>query len=271
MESYPSTDVLRYIRFKRTVSIMQSLKDALKGLEHLKALVTRYDPIKYSSTGEARQLHEEIPIAYGAIEDVYRHFAKDQSVEVADGAHRKTFPNYFTAGYLSGRTFHETAGRNELLKVIGRVRAEIAKEESSPTQSPGVADEKALWALLHPRVANVAHARFATEHYADAVEAALKALNVEVRNLAVARGCPSLDGPALMHTVFSPKNPIIVLADLSTQSGRDMQQGYMELFAGAMSAIRNPKAHDNIVITRERGFHLLFVASTLWHTLDARP
>jgi uncharacterized protein (TIGR02391 family) len=250
---------------------MQSLKIALEGLESLKALVTRYDPIMYTSTDEVRQLREEIPIAYGAIEDVYRHFAKDQSVEVEDGAHRKTFPNYFTAGYLSGRTFHVAEGRNELLKVIGRVRAEIAKEENSPAQSSAVTDEKALWAILHPKVSGVAQARFLTGHYADAVEAALKALNVEVRNLAAARGCAPLDGPALMHTAFSPKNPVIVLADLSTQSGKDMQQGYMEMFAGAMSAIRNPKAHDNIVITRDRGFHLLFVASTLWHTLDARP
>ena len=102
-------------------------------------------------------------------------------------------------------------------------------------------------------------------------EAALKALNIEVRNLAVARGAPAMDGRSLMHTVFSPKAPLIVLADLSTQNGKDMQQGYMEMFAGAMSAIRNPKAHDNIAITRERGFHLLFVASTLWQTLDSRP
>jgi uncharacterized protein (TIGR02391 family) len=249
---------------------MQPLKDALRGLEHLKQLVDRYDPIKYTSGDEVRKLHEEIPIAYGAVEDVYRHFAGDQAVELTDGGHRKRFPNYFTAGYLSGRTFHEAEGRNEVLKVIGRVRAELAREENSG-QSSAVIDEKTIWGLLHSKVAAVAQARFATGHYADAVEAALKALNVEVRNLAVARGGTSLDGPALMHTVFSPKNPIIVLADLSTQSGKDMQQGYMEMFAGAMSAIRNPKAHDNISITRERGFHLLFVASTLWHTLDARP
>jgi uncharacterized protein (TIGR02391 family) len=79
-----------------------------------------------------------------------------------------------------------------------------------------------------------------------------------------------LDGVDLMHTAFSPKNPIIVLADLSSDTGRDMQQGYMEMFAGAMSAVRNPKAHESVVLTPERAIHLLFVASTLWHTLDAR-
>lgn len=249
---------------------MQRLKDALKGLEHLKKLVDTYDSIKYTSSAEARQLYEEIPIAYGAVEDVYRHFAGDQVVELNDGSHRKKFPNYFTAGYLSGRTFHDTEGRSELLKIVGRVRAEVAKEESS-VQSANSNDEKQIWDLLHPKVVGLAQTRFANGHYADGVEAALKALNIEVRNLAIARGAAPMDGPSLMHTVFSPKAPIIVLADLSTQSGKDMQQGYMEMFAGAMSAIRNPKAHDNIAITRERGFHLLFVASALWQTLDSRP
>ena len=248
---------------------MQPLKDALKGLEHLKQLVDQYDPIKYTSGEEVRKLYEEIPIAYGAVEDVYRHFAGDQVVELSDAGHRKRFPNYFTAGYLSGRTFHVAEGRNEMLKVIGRVRAEVAKHGDHP--KPTEDNEAVLWSLLHPRVVAVAQPRFTTGHFADAVEAALKALNSEVRNVAMARGAAPMDGAALMHTVFSVKTPVIVLADLSTQSGRDMQQGYMEMFAGAMSAIRNPKAHDNIVITRERGFHLLFIASTLWHTLDERP
>jgi uncharacterized protein (TIGR02391 family) len=126
------------------------------------------------------------------------------------------------------------------------------------------------WHLLHPRVVEIARERFAASHYADAVEASLKALNNEVRTLARARGAPDMDGARLMHAAFSPKAPIIVLADLGTESGRDMQQGYMEMFAGVMSAIRNPKAHDNVTISPERALHLLFVVSTLWFTLDSR-
>jgi uncharacterized protein (TIGR02391 family) len=117
----------------------------------------------------------------------------------------------------------------------------------------------------------VAQQRFRAGHYADAVEATLKELATTVRNLVLQRGGAEMDGTSLMQTAFSPKNPIIVLADLSTQSGKDMQRGYMELFAGAMSAIRNPKAHGNISITPERALHLLFLASTLWYTLDERP
>ena len=73
-----------------------------------------------------------------------------------------------------------------------------------------------------------------------------------------------------MHTAFSPNSPIIVLDDLSTSTGKDIQQGYMELYAGAMSGIRNPKAHGNILIDEKRAIHLLFVASLLFYKLDER-
>jgi len=128
----------------------------------------------------------------------------------------------------------------------------------------------AVWRLIHPKVRQVAQQRFKDGHNADAVEAALKALNNEVKAIFRSRGGSDLDGPNLMHTAFSPNNPKIVLADLGSQSGKDMQQGYMELFAGAMSAVRNPKAHDNVTITPERALHFLFLASMLWTTLDNR-
>ena len=98
----------------------------------------------------------------------------------------------------------------------------------------------------------------------------MKALNNEVKSIVRSRSGQEMDGATLMHAAFSLKNPIIVLADLSTQTGKDQQQGYMELFAGAMSAVRNPKAHDNVTIAPERAIHFLFLASMLWTTLDAR-
>ncbi len=246
---------------------MHPLADALTGLEHLKELLDRYNPITYTSSDEARALAQEIPQAYGAVQDVYKEFAGAQRVELVDGKQRHTFSNFFEAGYLSGRTFHAHEGYQELLRVIGRVRAIVAKEKS---EAPAKANPVAPWPLLHPQVQSAAEERFKTGHYADAVEAALKALNNEVGSIAKARGASDMDGAQLMHTVFSPKAPLIVLGNLSTQTGRDMQLGYMEMFAGAMSAIRNPKAHDNIVISPERAIHFLFVASMLWYTLDNR-
>jgi len=178
------------------------------------------------------------------------------------------FRNFFEAEWLSGRTFHASEGHRELEKVIGRVRADV--EDQVPVMM-NLDPINHAWTLLHPKVQVIAQERFRAGHHADAVEATLKELASTVRALVLQRGGPELDGVSLMQTAFSPKNPIIVLADLSTQSGRDMQRGYMDLFAGAMAAVRNPKAHGNIVILPERALHLLFLASTLWYTLDERP
>ena len=110
---------------------MPALSDALAGLERLLELVDRYDPIKFGSTDEARALQREIPQAYGAVEEVYQRYGGQQRVELKRGSQLMTFPNYFESGYLSGFTDHAHRGRQELLRVIGRVKAEAAKEPSS--------------------------------------------------------------------------------------------------------------------------------------------
>ena len=66
-----------------------------------------------------------------------------------------------------------------------------------------------------------------------------------------------------MNLAFSLQAPLIELDDLSTTSGKSVQTGYMQIFAGAMTGVRNPKAHANITITPERAIHFLFLASLL--------
>ena len=125
-----------------------------------------------------------------------------------------------------------------------------------------------LWSLMHPDVAQVAKARFESGHFADAVEAAFKHFNSAVRERAGSRVTADLDGARLMNHVFSPGNPIIRLADLNTETGKNIQQGYMQMFAGGMTGIRNPKAHGNVTIDAKRAVHLLFGASLFLFKLD---
>lgn len=127
-----------------------------------------------------------------------------------------------------------------------------------------------VWGLLHPSVVALAKPRFEAGHYADAVEAVLKEVNSTVKLLHMAVSNQELDGVALMRKAFTPSNPTIVLDDLTTETGRNIQQGHMELFAGAMIGIRNPKAHENIVIEPERAIHHFFLASLLFYKLDER-
>jgi len=70
--------------------------------------------------------------------------------------------------------------------------------------------------------------------------------------------------------VFSPDNPLLLVeGNLDTQTHKDTQRGYMMMFSGAMSAIRNPKAHENMTISKEDAVRKLMFASMLMYKLDA--
>ena len=112
---------------------MQPLPTALRCLEHLKQLVEEYGPVRFQATERSRELTMQIPEAYGAVEDVYRHYAGDREVIVEDRRHKKAFRNFFEAGWLSARTFHSSEGYRALEKVIGRVRAEVEDQTAPAT------------------------------------------------------------------------------------------------------------------------------------------
>jgi uncharacterized protein (TIGR02391 family) len=122
--------------------------------------------------------------------------------------------------------------------------------------------------LIHPEIARVSRSRFESGHYADSAEAAFKQINSVVKHVVRSDTGEDLDGAPLMQKAFSPKQPIICLGDLATESGRNIQQGYMQIYAGAMTGIRNPKAHQNIEIDSSRASHFLFLASLLMSVLD---
>jgi uncharacterized protein (TIGR02391 family) len=149
---------------------------------------------------------------------------------------------------------------------------EILQEKCEDLEPSVVKSITALdfWNDIHPKIAVVSKSRYEAQHYADSVESALKEVNNCVKNIYKRKTGKELDGADLMHTAFSPNNPTIVLSDLSTDSGKSMQQGYMEVFAGAMTGIRNPKAHENLDITENRARHFIYLASLLMQKIDEK-
>ncbi|MFC1692436.1 TIGR02391 family protein [Candidatus Latescibacterota bacterium] len=127
-----------------------------------------------------------------------------------------------------------------------------------------------FWNDIHTKVRDVAEKRYKSGHYADAVESALKEVNNTVKKIVKKKTGVEYDGVALMNKAFSPDAPIISLDDLSTETGKNIQRGYMQIFAGAMTGIRNPKAHENIVIDDLRARHQIYLASLLLYVLDDR-
>jgi len=129
-------------------------------------------------------------------------------------------------------------------------------------------DNSSFWDFIHPKIRVIAKRKFDNEFYADAVETSLKELNnivkVEYKNISG----EELDGARLMQKVFSVNNPVFQFADISTETGRNIQQGYMNIFSGAMIGIRNPKAHNNLNPDKIKSIHLLQIASFMMLKLE---
>lgn len=160
-------------------------------------------------------------------------------------------------------------GIKVLVSIIEQI--DVDMELELPTNPAATNSDDFIWSFLHPKVISVARKRFSDGHYADAIEATLKELNVAVKEMMKGKISQDLDGASLMLNAFSPNPPVLIaLDDISTESGRNIQQGYMQIFAGAMTGIRNPKAHENLNITRERAIHFLFLGSLLFNKLDER-
>jgi uncharacterized protein (TIGR02391 family) len=117
---------------------------------------------------------------------------------------------------------------------------------------------------LHPEIARAANDLYRDGHYANAVEASVKALNLLVR----LRSGLDIDGTPLMEKAFSPSHPILKFNDLSDQSDRDEQKGFMMMFSGAVSGLRNPRAHGFIHDDPERALEFIAFVSLLAKLLD---
>lgn len=141
---------------------------------------------------------------------------------------------------------------------VSWVRGEQEHDESA------CLDLDAEW--IHPRVREIACTR--TQNLADAVEACLKEFCSRVRRIVKGQTGKEYDGTDLMQRAFSLDSPVLRLGDLDTMDGRNMQKGYMQIFSGAMTGIRNPKAHSNIEITPKRAMQFLALASLMMEKLD---
>jgi uncharacterized protein (TIGR02391 family) len=175
-------------------------------------------------------------------------------------------------GYDGYSPFDEQQDAEKLKQRVHMLEqlVELIDIESGFSASPPAVQREDFWSRLHGSVVRVSRARFEAGHYADAVEAAFKELNSTIKEHVRKATGEEYDGVDLMNRAFSPNNPIIRVADLSTKDGENMQKGYMQIFSGAMSGIRNPKAHSNVTIDEKRAIHHLHVASLLYYVFDGR-
>ena len=118
---------------------------------------------------------------------------------------------------------------------------------------------------LHPEIERAISQLFRDGHYANAVEDACKVLDGLVK---IRSGRIDLSGTDLMQTVFSAKSPVLKFNELQTETEKSQQQGMMFLYAGAMLALRNPRAHEIIQDDPERALEYIAFLSLLAKSLD---
>lgn len=115
----------------------------------------------------------------------------------------------------------------------------IATNVQITNKSPNLFDE----IVKDEKLRNVSRKLFMDGHHARAVEEAYKHVDNLVKSLAGLKHT-ELTGAKLMNHVFSANNPIIKFNDLLTTSEKDEQIGFMQILAGCMTGIRNPRAHE---------------------------
>ncbi len=134
------------------------------------------------------------------------------------------------------------SGRQDLAERLRSLSAHLSQLPgiSRPSETEG--DTRLERMVSDQELLSFVAPLYADGHYAQAVEEACKFLDNLVKRRS---GRSDLTGPKLMQKVFSLNQPILALNSGTTQSERDEQVGYMQLFAGVMTGVRNPRAHEH--------------------------
>lgn len=145
---------------------------------------------------------------------------------------------------------------------IARVAGQLSYGEDEESSQSHPFDER----NIHSEIGKVALKLFNDGHYSQATFEAFKYLDNRVKTLSGINE----SGFKLMMAAFAESNPKIKLTALSTQSEIDEQSGFKFIFAGSMSAIRNPRGHDIATDPIDRCLDHLSFASVLLRRLEDR-
>lgn len=150
--------------------------------------------------------------------------------------------------------------------VCGQIIEVLEFAESNANQ-----EDCGIFHLLHPDIQRVSEKLYKDGSYAEAACNAFIEINSRLKKIYCERRPNSEnipDGQALMNKVFADNDPVLVAGDLTTQTGKNIQMGMRFLFAGAMTALRNPKSHDNFTIEKNDAMRQLIYASMLMYKID---
>lgn len=114
--------------------------------------------------------------------------------------------------------------------------------------------------ILHSEIKKHALHQFTNGHLREAVLNSVIAVFDMIRN----KTKSSEDGDRLIGKVFSLENPYLILSEIETETGKNDQKGFMQIFKGVYQGVRNPKAHSlTHDLTEEKAAQYLVLSSLL--------
>lgn len=120
---------------------------------------------------------------------------------------------------------------------------------------------------IHPDLPVKVRTLYDDGHYSEAVFAAFKFVEKEVKTLS---GIKGKTGYQLMTQAFGSDPPAIRINAGSDDSELDERRGFRDLFAGASVGIRNPRGHEvGTLDGPDESLDYLALASLLLRRLDA--
>lgn len=128
-----------------------------------------------------------------------------------------------------------------------------------------------IWSVIHLLIKNSSRRLYEDDHFANSAEDAFIEINDRVKKLykkinPAAKKIP--EDNTTITTVFYVNNPMLKVCDIYTETGMNEQKGLMLMLQGAMSALRNPKAHSNIKILKDDAMRRIMYASMLMYKID---
>lgn len=230
-------------------------------------LLKRAEEVKVLQTSGARYDAPEVDVVESEIRSTILEIFGENSHEFREN-------QYFDVTEGSqwlGMSEHECQARlvAGIPHALAKLQGLISRLEERLENSPADAAKSAFRGLtIHPRIKGVSAELFQNGHYAEAVFGASKALVNMVKEKS---GIYDIEGASLMQNVFSPNKPILVFNEMKDQTDRDEQQGMMFLYTGAISAIRNPRGHENMEDDPNRALeYLVFISMLASRVEEAR-
>jgi len=163
----------------------------------------------------------------------------------------------------------ETVRLAALARALQREVDELVPPTSAIETAEPASDQAAFYDTLigDAGLRAATRALFLNGHFASAVEEAYKYVNNVVKSKS---GQHHLDGSPLMESAFGPTSRRLRFNALKTASQRDQQIGYMKIFAGCVTGIRNPRAHEHAYLDQpDVALELLVLANHLMRMVNA--